>query len=258
MGSGTSKSVQKTEADDTKAPTETETKCIECHTKISTTRRLKAEEAASKTTEDVRFHSDINDTRDYKEFVEVNKTTKKFFFYPNRQQYGATSETLFVSTSVFPYTKPKVVTVHPRSKSDVDNNEVDESSVHRHSLVQNTRFKPKPTIIPLNHQNWSSPKPNILPKDTDENFVIPHRTILELRLDRQSRLYGSRFNQCDLPSTSHPSNMSTVRKRPPTPVSTDWFPLERTNDCLVASSLLAMEQNRARLRHEPNIHANDF
>lgn len=271
MGSGVSKG--NSGADD-KCVQQSDTKCSDCQAKVTQRsshnqwQTVQQPPEFPQPTRNIRFINNGEERLDYKEISEVNKTTKKFYYYPQKDSSSVPSETFFVSTSKFPYTRPKAVAVRPKQPGDIQRPD--------NRMAQNARddlrkalFQTYESDFKLYHhaQNASSAKPvhieqawsvpNVVPADDlDEPYVLPHKTVLELRKSSQMQPYGRHYKfSCDLPPSVEPTELtSSSRKRPPTPVPSDWFPVERTNDYLVASSLLAAEQQIDKSQTGGDIH----
>jgi len=201
----------------------------------------------------------------------VSTDASKFYYYPK-----SNVQTAFVHSSQFPYTKPKIVPVRPRQAENPTKSEA--STTEAHTTFKAERFygmpkppttanfvlrnKPRPSDVfssgsgpsscrPVNDRQWSVP--NVMATKHDsmrDNYVLPHRKILELRRTvSPAQPYGRHYEYaCDLEPTY--SVDVFTRRRPPTPVPDAWFPAERSSDYLVASSLLAMEQESERRARE--------
>lgn len=252
MGSGLSTGICK--ADDTVLK-QSCTKTKECQDNLSTIQEptsLAPVQTANEPNNAVRNIQLGNSNEETVNVSKVNKLHKRFYYYSRRE---ACSETMFVSTSAFPYTKPKVVAVRPRPKKDAEKDQSKTCMQHSESSfssVRNEKFTAKPLNIA---QGWSTP--SSLPKEIEGKLVLPHKTVLELRQEHRCQPYGRHYKfTCDMPVSVAPGELGQPggRKRPPTPVPSDWFPVERTNDYLVASSLLAMEQTKRRSNQDAHIH----
>lgn len=213
------------------------------------------------------------------EFV---NTTKKMSRYPYKKPTG--HETIYVENSDFPYYKPKAVTVRPRPLEKLTPHQVsrvrndDINDVHgTQFLIYNERYPEKMDIFSSQKQNstchyvnekrWSMPnvmptslvqhrtvttlrgpgQQNVIPSKHDQSeSILVHRTVAQLRASNQVQPYGRHYSYvCDM----KPGGISvdlTGCNRPPTPSPDTWYPARRTSDYLVASSLLAMEQQRDR------------
>ncbi|KAH3846736.1 hypothetical protein DPMN_089039 [Dreissena polymorpha] len=192
--------------------------------------------------------------------INVNPApVKRFFYYPKQA-----NETVYVHTSEFPYSKPKVVTVRRRQAEDHESrletdstacpgtprNITDQSGLVADTtgyfLINSMQMPPERLV---NERRWSAA--NVMPTDNKrEKLVLPNRACFDRRRpNHQVQPYGRHYSfTCDMPLPVIPISVDSG-KRPPTPVPVNWFPAQRTSDYLVASSLLAVEHERDRIKN---------
>lgn len=188
---------------------------------------------------------------------------KRFYYYPQKKSSDPASETLFVSTSQFPYNKPKAVAVRQPRELKHDNQQVGLFPASRGqtyecypemSLDQPVHVRPKDAGTSfrsykfINERRWSIPNIISTTEPRVSNFVpnsvLQHRTISELR--------NSNHDDFECARGQSFITMKDGSRRPPTPTPNAWYPAIRTDDYLVASSLLAVERERDRHKQMKN------
>lgn len=249
MGSGISVGKTKSESN---AVQQTEVKCSDCKQRVYLSQWDTVPEYRPPARNGLFYNGE--ERADMKEVSEINHTTKKFYYYPRTE--GRQSETVYVSTSKFPYTRAKAVAVRQKPndvKNELSMMQNQECNTQFMRQAQNSSH-----INPLaTGQLWSAP--NAVPENSfEDKFVLPHKTVQDLRKSSHTQPYGRHFNfSCDLPTVISTDVAGNGRKRPPTPIPTEWFPAHRTSDYLVASSLLAIENQREQ-RHCSGTNIHDF
>ena len=219
-----------------------------------------------------------------------NNAPKKFYYYPRKHDDSGTArETMFVTSSQFPYSKAKAVIVKPQSQTQyygyprdqhVDTQQNRENHHTRsYNIVNDRRWSNSSNVVPTIDYNAARvilprtvaelrrssipdqyERPNVYPTDC----VLPHRTVAELRRSNNTEMYDrpsavvnpdnvlphrtvAELRRASLPNQyERYMGMELGRRRPPTPALNTWCPPRRTNDYLVASSLLGAERNRDR------------
>ena len=186
---------------------------------------------------------------------------------------GTGNESIFVDNTDFPYHRPKTIRpVKPFMSDETIPFSDTTSSITTQNRVPGDDFSSKPiygfhpyqnlqrlTISeptaylhgsPPQHQRLeeltrsASYNPSVGYGSRPVGTVLPHRTVERLKSTKSYRVFHETY-----PSeifADHIIQATPSTKRPPTPVP--WYPTERTNDYLAASSLLAAEQSRERQR----------
>ena len=182
------------------------------------------------------------------EFV---NTTKRMSLYP----YRSPEETNRVSSSEFPFQKPKVVTVRPRpadtgnfqSVNVMRNNDI--NNVHSNQfLMYNERFpvfEPEPRgnkpHACVNDRRWSASVEANVRIPLQQGNVLIHKTVAQLRESNQGFNYGRSYSYTREVGPGYHQNGN----RPATPAP-QWLPPRQASDYLLASSLISREQQQNR------------
>ena len=181
---------------------------------------------------------------------------------------GTGNESIFVNSSDFPFRRPKTITVKPfrsdgktlsSNKTSTLNTQTGElgkeyspqkiygfypyDNLQRLTLSEPSYFRRQPSEHPREEElarSASYNPPNVASRPIGS--VLPHRTVERLKNLESYRIFHETYPSVIF--TEQVINSSHSHKRPPTPVP--WYPPERTNDFLVASSMLAAEQESRR------------
>lgn len=141
---------------------------------------------------------------------------------------------------------------HPLFDPDQANYYASRSHARPYHYVNERRWS-VPNVMPANNfqpdnlrravgSSQDSSHQNGLTKSMQPGNILVHKTVAQLRASNQIQPYGRHYSYvCDLEPASVSVAISGAA-RPPTPTPNTWYPAHRTSDYLVASSLLAREQ----------------
>lgn len=173
---------------------------------------------------------------------------------------GTDSESIYIENSQFPFRRPKTLPVKPFiTKSDAN------PSRNENFTSLGSDFAPKPIygFYPYKHlQNLTISEPTTFPRSQTEQpasieemqrsvsynhgmtnkagYLLPNRTVETLRNTESYQFFNNDTYPPERLTNHIVEARAAKRQRPPTP----WYPSSRTEDYLVASSLLEAEKGK--------------